>query len=95
MDWVTKAKSDIPTRRSVLNMAKAHGEYTHGPLAFFADKIAPGARPEPRFPPEVYRPISDAIQAAQLGGAKPMSAAERAAEQIDTYLKGYKGAPIR
>jgi multiple sugar transport system substrate-binding protein len=92
--WVTEAKSDIPPRTSVLEEALEQGEFVEGPLAVFAEEIAPGGRSEPRFPPEVYRPISDAIQAAQLGGADPMDAAEAAAEQIDTFLQGYDGAPI-
>jgi multiple sugar transport system substrate-binding protein len=94
ISWATEAKTGIPPRASVLEEAQANGAYADGPLAVFADQIAPGGRSEPRFPPEVYRPISDAIQAAQLGGTDPMSAAERAAEQIDGFLQTYDGAPI-
>lgn len=92
--WSTEARSSIPPRASVLERAQEDGEFVEGPLAVFADEIAPGGRSEPRFPPEVYRAISDAIQATQLGGADPMTSAETAAEQIDSFLQGYDGAPI-
>ncbi len=63
-------------------------------MQVFRDQIFPGGRAEPRFPPEVYKPISDAIQACQLNGADPAREAERAAQQIDAFLAGYSGAPI-
>lgn len=94
VSWATEAKTNIPPRVSVLEEAQEQGACIEGTLAIFAEQIAPGGRSEPRFPPEVYRPISDAIQAAQLGGTDPMTATERAAEQIDGFLQGYDGAPI-
>ena len=39
--------------------------------------ILPGVRAEPRLPPEAYKIISDAIQAAQLGGADPQADSDR------------------
>ncbi len=92
--WATEARASIPPRLSVLKEAQQAGKYKSGVLAEFAEKIFPGGRAEPRLPPEVYRAISDAIQATQLGTAEPMAAATIAQEQIDTFLKGYKGAPI-
>jgi len=94
VSWSTDARSTIPPRQSVLKAAQEQGEFQKGPLAVFANDIAPGGRSEPRLPPEVYRPISDAIQAAQLGGTDPRQAAETAKGQIDTFLQGYDGAPI-
>ena len=47
-----------------------------------------------RMPPQVYKAISDAIQACQLNGQKPEEAAATASSQIDAFLAGYKGAPI-
>jgi multiple sugar transport system substrate-binding protein len=92
VDWCTKAKSDMPPRKSSLEAGKA--AYDTGFLKTFAEVIYPGARAEPRMPPPVYKAISDAIQSCQLNGQKPEDAAAAASEQIDAFLAGYKGAPI-
>jgi multiple sugar transport system substrate-binding protein len=92
VDWCTKAKSDMPPRKSALEKGKE--AYSKGFLKVFADDIYPGARAEPRVPPPVYKAISDAIQACQLNGQKPEEAAAAASQQIDAFLAGYKGAPI-
>jgi multiple sugar transport system substrate-binding protein len=92
VDWCTKAKSDMPPRKSALEAGKA--AFDSGFLKTFTDEIYPGARAEPRMPPPVYKAISDAIQACQLNGQKPEDAAAAASEQIDAFLANYKGAPI-
>jgi multiple sugar transport system substrate-binding protein len=92
VDWCTKAKSDMPPRKSALEAGKA--AFDSGFLKIFTDEIYPGARAEPRMPPPVYKAISDAIQACQLNGQKPEDAAAAASEQIDAFLANYKGAPI-
>lgn len=92
VDWCTVAKSDMPPRESALKAgADAYGK---GNLALFAKDIYPGARGEPRLPPEVYKIISDAIQGAQLGGIDPQQAAATASAQLDAFLASYKGAPM-
>jgi len=63
-------------------------------MKFFVDTVAPTGRGEPRYPPEVIKAISDAIQATQLGGQSADSAASTAAATINTYLSSYSGAPI-
>ena len=68
--------------------------FDNGFLKTFTDEIYPGARGEPRMPPQVYKAISDAIQACQLNGQDPAQAAAAASDQIDAFLAGYKGAPI-
>ena len=95
VDWITKAKSDLATRKSVLDEATKQGSFSSGPLKTFKDEIFPGGRGEPRVPPEVYKPISDAIQACQLGGADPAKQAAQASQQIDAFLATYAGAPIK
>jgi len=45
-------------------------------------------------PPQVYKIISDAIQAAQLNGQDPHAAAAAASQQLDGFLASYQGAPI-
>ena len=92
VDWCTKAKSDMPPRKSALEAGKA--AFNSGFLKVWTDDIYPGARAEPRMPPQVYKAISDAIQGCQLNGQKPEDAAAAASSQIDAFLAGYKGAPI-
>lgn len=94
VDWCINAKSDMPPRQSVVDRTTEVGGYESGPLQIFRDEILPGARAEPRVTPEVYKPISDAIQAAMLNGADPEQAGEQAAQQIEAYLASYQGAPI-
>lgn len=93
-DWCTVAKSDMPPRKSVLDNPTAKEAYAEGGLKVFAEQILPTGRAEPRLPPEVYKAVSDAIQATQLNGADPAEAADTAATQIETFLATYDGAPI-
>jgi multiple sugar transport system substrate-binding protein len=92
VDWCTKAKSDMPPTKSALEGGK--DAFQSGFLKVFTDQIYPGARAEPRMPPAVYKAISDAIQSCQLNGQDPAAAAKAASDQIDSFLAGYKGAPI-
>jgi multiple sugar transport system substrate-binding protein len=94
VDWISKAKSDVGPRQSVMDKATADGVFAEGAMKIFAEQIFPGGRAEPRVPPEVYKPIVDAIQAAQLNGADPAQAAAQASQQIDAFLATYDGAPI-
>ncbi|WP_226781717.1 ABC transporter substrate-binding protein [Oceaniglobus trochenteri] len=92
VDWVTKAKSNMPPRTSGFEVG---GDlFQQGTLGTFANEIATSMRAEPRMPPQVYKIISDAIQAAQLGGQNPQDVASSASKQIDAFLASYRGAPI-
>ncbi|MGH2614040.1 MAG: ABC transporter substrate-binding protein [Thermomicrobiales bacterium] len=93
VDWCTVAKSDMAPRQSVQELAE-QGGFSEGPLAQFAQEILPGGRAEPRVTPEIYKSISDAIQAAMLNGTDPQQAAEQAATEIEAFLASYTGAPI-
>ena len=84
----------MPPRKSVLENETAKAAYAEGGLKIFAEQILPGGRAEPRLPPEVYKAVSDAIQATQLGGSEPAQAAETAAQQIEAFLATYEGVPI-
>ena len=90
--WCTVAKSNMPPRQSVVEAA--HRAYDEGKLGVFSRDIYPGTRGEPRLPPAAYKIVSDAIQATQLGGADPTTAAASASRQLDAFLAGYSGAPI-
>ncbi|MGH2535251.1 MAG: ABC transporter substrate-binding protein [Thermomicrobiales bacterium] len=94
VDWCTKAKSDMPPRQSVLENEEAQAAYAEGHMNTFAEEIFLGGRAEPRVTPEIYKAISDAIQATQLDGADPSQAGETAAQQIESFLATYEGAPI-
>jgi multiple sugar transport system substrate-binding protein len=95
VDWCTKAKSDISPRKSALEKATAEGGYSSPAMKSFKDEIFPTGRGEPRVPPEVYKAVSDAIQACQLSGADPKQTAEEASQRIESFLAGYTGAPLR
>lgn len=92
VEWCTVAKSDMPPRNSAL--AAGGDAFNQGKMGIFSREIHPGTRAEPRVPPEVYKIISDAIQAAQLGGADPQATATAASQQLDAFLSSYTGAPI-
>ncbi|MBF8192541.1 sugar ABC transporter substrate-binding protein [Nonomuraea sp. K274] len=92
--WNTVVKTNLPTRKSVQDAAQAAGAFDSPQLKVFLEQIVPGSRGEPRYTPEVYKAISDAIQATQLSGTDPAQAAADAAGKIDTFLKGYKGAAM-
>ena len=93
VDWCTVAKSDMPPRNSGAERP-ARMSSARARSGTFSSDIHPGTRAEPRVPPEVYKIISDAIQAAQLGGADPQQAATSASQQLDAFLASYSGAPI-
>lgn len=92
--WNTVAKSNLPPRTSVQKAAEAQGAFQTSTMKKFAEQIVPGLQSEPRYPPEVYKAISDAIQSTQLAGADPKAAAAKASDAIDQYLQSYHGAPI-
>lgn len=94
VDWVAKVKSDIAPRKSVLDKATKQGAYDSGVMKTFKEDIFPGGRGEPRLTSEVYKAVSDAIQACQLDGANPEQQAHQAAQKIDSFLKGYSGAKM-
>ena len=95
VDWCIKAKSDISPRKSALDKATQLGGYNDGPMKVFKDEVFPTGRGEPRVPPEVYKAVSDAIQACQLGGHNPEQQAAYASQNIDSFLAGYSGAPLK
>jgi multiple sugar transport system substrate-binding protein len=92
--WNTVAKTNLPPRTSVQKAAESHGAFQSGAMQKFAQQIVPGLRSEPRYPPQVYQAISDAIQSTQLAGADPKHAASQAASTINSFLQTYNGAPI-
>ncbi len=92
--WCTDVKTDIAPRASALELGAARGGYDFWAMKAFRDDIAPGGRPEPRYPPVVYKAVSDAIQGTMLAGRDPAGEAERAARAIDAYTRSYEGASM-
>lgn len=94
VEWCTVAKTDIAPRRSVLAAGTEQGGYDFWALKKFKDEIFPTGRAEPRYPPVVYKAVSDAIQACQLGGKNVSEQVDLAARSIDAYLRSYQGASL-
>jgi multiple sugar transport system substrate-binding protein len=95
VDWCTQANSQVAPRKSALEKGNAQGGYSSAPMKLFKDVIFPTSRSEPRVPPEVYKAVSDTIQACQLSGADPERAAAEGSQRIESFLSGYTGAPLR
>jgi multiple sugar transport system substrate-binding protein len=93
VDWC-KVYNVVSPRKSALEKATAEGGYSSASMKLFKDVIFPTGRNEPRVPPEVYKAVSDTIQACQLGGADPKQAAEEGSQRIESFLSGYTGAPL-
>ncbi|RKN44020.1 ABC transporter substrate-binding protein [Streptomyces hoynatensis] len=94
VSWCTEAKSDVAPRLTALERGAAAGGYDFWAMKKFRDEIAPGGRAEPRYPPVVYKAISDAIQGTMLAGRGVDSEAERAAQSIEAYTRSYEGASL-
>ena len=93
VDW-SKAAGLMMARKSALEKATTEGGYSSAPMKLFKDLTLQTGRSEPRVPPEVYKAVSDTIQACQLGGADPTQAAEKGSQRIESFLSGYTGAPL-
>jgi hypothetical protein len=75
----------VSPRKSALEKATTEGGYSSAPMKLFKDLVVLTGRSEPRVPPEVYKTVSDTIQACQLGGADPMQAAEEGSQRAAVY----------
>jgi multiple sugar transport system substrate-binding protein len=81
-----KTYRTVSPRKSALEKGTTEGAYSSAPMKLFKDVIFPTARCEPRVPPEVYKAVSDTIQACQLSGADPKQAAEEGSQRIESFL---------
>lgn len=94
VNWISEAKSDLSPRKSVQRRAEQEGAFDSGPMRTFLREAFPGGRGEPRYPPEIYQAVSDALQACQLADADAAAEAQKGAEIIQGFLKSYSGAEI-
>ena len=87
--WSCVANTEFSSRHSVnAGCAKIQS----GPVdKFFRNVVLPTARPEPRYPEQVVKAIGDGLQAAMFGGKSGAEAGKLAADEINRFLKTYKG----
>ncbi|RIQ22790.1 ABC transporter substrate-binding protein [Jiangella rhizosphaerae] len=93
-NWCIDAKRDVSPRRSSLEYGSRAGGYDGEHMRLFRDEIFPTGRGEPRYPPVIYKAVSDAIQSCQLAGGDPEDQAATAAQAIDAYLTTYEGVDL-
>ena len=94
VEWNGVAKGNIAARASVTEAIGDSGAFEDPILQQFRDEILPSGRAEPRFPPVIYKAVSNAIQSTMLGGADPVRQAEIAQDAIESYLETYEGGPL-
>ncbi len=88
------AMTTLSPRISVTNELRTLPEFKQQPLASFFD-IWQSARPEPAYPPEINKAVTDALQAVMFGGKSAQAAADSAANAIDKYLQSPAADKIR
>ncbi|PJJ71369.1 multiple sugar transport system substrate-binding protein [Diaminobutyricimonas aerilata] len=93
-EWAAVAKSDMPTRISVDKRMRETGAYDDPKMAYFRDVIFDTGRGEPRYPPVLYKAVSNAIQSVQSAGGDAADQAAIAHSAIEAYLTTYEGAPL-
>jgi multiple sugar transport system substrate-binding protein len=89
-DWACKTNSKFSPNTTVNQECTAVWE--DDAHRKFTDVILATARAEPRYPNQIIKAVGDGIQAAMFGGKSGSEAAALAADEIDTFLKTYKGA---
>ena len=93
-EWNGAAKGNIPTRKSVTEAIGDTGAFDNPILQKFRDEFVPIGRGEPRYPPVIYKAVSNAIQNCMLAGADPSEQAGLAQEAIESYLETYEGGDL-
>jgi multiple sugar transport system substrate-binding protein len=93
-DWCIEAKRDIAPRKSALRRGTERGGYDDWAMKYMKEEVFPGGRPEPRYPPVVYKAMSDALQGSMLAGRDVGEEAARAAQSVEAYVRSYKGASL-
>ncbi|MFC7405503.1 ABC transporter substrate-binding protein [Georgenia alba] len=94
VQWNGVAKGNLPARRSVTEAIGDSGAFEDPILQRFRDEILPTGRAEPRYPPVIYKAVSNAIQKAMLAGADPRAEAQTAQSAIESYLETYEGGSL-
>lgn len=93
-DWCGRAKLNLPARTSVDEAMQQLESADHPMLRQFREDIFPHGRAEPRYPPPVYKAVSNALQRVQLAGADPVAEADVANAAIEAFLETYHGGSL-
>lgn len=94
-DWNSpEVKGNMPARSSVDKALTDRNAFDDEHYRVFREEILPTGRAEPRYPPVVYKAVSDALQAVQLAGADAGEQASTAQRSIESYLETYRGGRI-
>jgi multiple sugar transport system substrate-binding protein len=88
------AMTTLSPRISVTEELKNDPTFQAEPLNGFFD-IWESARPEPAYPPEINKAVTDALQAVIFGDKSAQEAADDAAAAIDAYLATPAAEKIR
>lgn len=94
VEWNGLAKGNIPARRSVTRAIGDTGSFENPILQQFRDEIVPTGRGEPRYPPVIYKAVSNAIQNTMLAGAEANEQAQITQSAIESYLETYEGGSL-
>lgn len=92
--WNGPVKGNMPARTSVDALLSEGDGYEDEHLRTFHDDILPTGRGEPRFPPAVYKAVSDALQSVELAGGDPAVESDRAQATLESYLETYQGGSL-
>lgn len=92
--WNGVAKGNMPARRSVTEAIGDSGAFENPVMQRFRDEILPTGRGEPRYPPVIYKAVSNAIQNVMLAGADARAEAESAQAAVESYMETYEGGPL-
>ncbi|MEJ5943962.1 sugar ABC transporter substrate-binding protein [Pseudokineococcus basanitobsidens] len=94
VQWCSVAKTDMPPRQSVDRRMRAAGVYDDPVMGFFREQALPTGRGEPRYPPVLYKAVSNAIQRVQAAGASPAEQAAEAQAAVEAFLRTYDGGSL-
>ncbi|HYH31844.1 MAG TPA: sugar ABC transporter substrate-binding protein [Pseudonocardia sp.] len=92
-DWNYRAKSNLPPRRSVAVASEQLPSYDD-PARAAVRELLPTSRGEPRYPPVLYKALSNMIQSVQLAGGDPRAQAQVAQDAIESFLQTYEGGTL-
>lgn len=94
VQWCSVAKTDMPPRTSVDERMRAGGVYDDPVMAFFREQTLPTGRGEPRYPPVLYKAVSNAVQRVQAAGASAADQAAEAQAAVEAFLQTYDGGRL-
>ena len=92
-DWSGRANANIPARRSVAAATEQLPSFAD-PARAAMRALLGSSRGEPRYPPVVYKAMSNTIQSVQLAGGDARVQAQVAQDAIESFLRTYEGGTL-